>query len=131
MGSPLAKVHGRFWSGNSSALRWQMNSEIWNKLIHGKPFSDAGAAKVGGRLDMRNLHVPEPHEVETVRTPLADVAVLGGVTSIEGAQWDSIDFSSSQLPSLRFLDCQIRNCFCDGCQMGYFRFWRTDFANVS
>jgi hypothetical protein len=56
-----------------------------------------------------------------MRTPLADVTVLGGITSIEGASWQSIDLSSSQLPGLRFLDCQIRNCLFDRCRMGDLR----------
>src|SRR5260370_16302671 len=108
-----------------------MSSEIWEQLIHGKPLRDAGVPKIDGRLDLRNLHVAEPHAVKTVRTPLADVTVLGGITSIEGASWQSIDFSASQLPGLRFLDCHIRNCVFDRCRMGDLRVWRTDFANVS
>jgi uncharacterized protein YjbI with pentapeptide repeats len=107
-----------------------MSNEIWSQLVHGKPLSEPGVSKVDGRLDLRNLHVPEPHAVETVRTPLADVTVLGGITSVENATWQSIDFSSSQLPGLRFLDCQIRNCVFDRCRMDDLRVWRTDFANV-
>jgi uncharacterized protein YjbI with pentapeptide repeats len=108
-----------------------MSAEIWNQLVHGKPLSDAGVPKVGDRFDLRNLHVPEPHAVDTIRIPLADVTVLGGTTSIEKATWQSIDFSSSQLPGLRFLDCQIRNCVFDRCRMDDLRVWHTDFANVS
>jgi uncharacterized protein YjbI with pentapeptide repeats len=108
-----------------------MSTEIWNKLIHGKLISDAAVPKIGGRLDLRNLQIAEPHAVRTIRTPLADVTVLGGVTSIERASWQSIDFSSSQLPGLRVLDCQIRNCQFDRCRMGDLRVWRTDFVNVS
>jgi uncharacterized protein YjbI with pentapeptide repeats len=108
-----------------------MSTEIWNELIHGKPLSERGVPKVGDRFDLRNLRVPEPYAVETVRTELADVTVLGGITSIEGAAWQSIDFSSSQLPGLRFLDCQIRNCVFDRCRMDDLRVWSTDFANVS
>jgi uncharacterized protein YjbI with pentapeptide repeats len=108
-----------------------MSAEIWNELIHGKPLSRPGVPKVDGRVDLRNLHVSEPHALETVRTPLADVTVLGGFTSVENATWHSIDFSSSQLPGLRFLDCQIRDCVFDRCRMDDLRVWRTDFANVS
>jgi uncharacterized protein YjbI with pentapeptide repeats len=108
-----------------------MSTEIWNQLVHGKPLGDAGVPRVDGRFDLRNLRVPDPHAVETVRTALADVTVLGGITSIEGAAWHSIDFSSSQLPGLRFLDCQIRNCVFDRCRMEDLRVWRTEFAEVS
>jgi hypothetical protein len=62
-----------------------MSTEIWGRLVRGRPLSDAGVARIDGRLDLRNLHVAEPHAVKTVRTPLADVTVLGGITSIEGA----------------------------------------------
>jgi uncharacterized protein YjbI with pentapeptide repeats len=108
-----------------------MSTEIWDQLIHGKSPREAGIPKIDGRLDLRNLHVVEPHAVKTVRTPLADVTVLRGITSIEGANWQSIDLSSSHLPGLRFLDCQIRNCVFDRCRMADLRVWRTDFANVS
>src|SRR6202035_821724 len=108
-----------------------MSTEIWDQLIHGKRLSDVGVAKIDGRFDLRHQDVAEPHAVKTLRTPLADVTVLGGITSIEGANWQSIDFSSSKLPGLRFLDCQIRNCLFDRCRMGDLRVWCTDFANVS
>lgn len=108
-----------------------MSTEIWDALIHGRPFGDAGVQRVAGRLDLRNLHVAEPYAVKTTRTPLADVTVLGGVTSIERANWKSIDFSSSQLPSVRFLDCKIRDCLFDRCRLSDLRVWRTVFANVS
>jgi uncharacterized protein YjbI with pentapeptide repeats len=108
-----------------------MSTEIWDQLIHGNPLSDTGIPTIDGRLDLRNLYVAEPRAIKTMRTPLADVTVLGGITSIESASWKSIDFSSSRLPGLRFLDCQIRNCLFDKCRMGDLRVWRTGFANVS
>jgi hypothetical protein len=61
-----------------------MSSEVWNQLIHGKPLGDLDVAKVNGRFDLRNLRIPEPYDVETIRTPIANVTVLGGLTSIEG-----------------------------------------------
>jgi uncharacterized protein YjbI with pentapeptide repeats len=108
-----------------------MSTEIWNQLVLGRPFSDAGVARIDGRLDLRNLNLPEPHKVGTTRTPLADVTVLGGLTSIDGASWQSIDLSSSHLPGLRFLNCQIRDCVFDRCRLSDLRIWRTDFSNVS
>ena|SRR5580704_7073310 len=73
-----------------------MSTEIWRQLLHGKSLGGSGVPNVDGRFDLRNLHIPEPHAVETVRTPLAEVTVLGGITSIEHATWHSIEFSSSQ-----------------------------------
>jgi uncharacterized protein YjbI with pentapeptide repeats len=108
-----------------------MSTEIWSELIRGRPLSELGVSRVAGRFDLRNLRVPEPQAVETVRTPLADVTVLGGITRIKNTIWQSIDFSSSDLPGLRFMDCQIRNCVFDRCRMDDLRVWRTDFANVS
>ena len=108
-----------------------MSTEVWQQLVHGRPLDDVGVPMIDGRLNLRNLHVPEPHAVKTVRMPLADVTVLGGITSIEGVSWQSIDFSGSELPGLRFLDCRIRNCVFDRCRMSDLRVWRTDFANVS
>jgi uncharacterized protein YjbI with pentapeptide repeats len=108
-----------------------MSTDVWQHLIHGKPFDEVGVPTIDGRLNLRNLHVPDPHSVKTVRTPLADVTVLGGVTSIKSTSWQSIDFTASQLPGLRFLDSQIRNCVFDRCRMDDLRVWRTDFENVS
>jgi len=108
-----------------------MSTEIWDALVHGRPLDDAGVPKIDGRLDLRNLRVAEPFAVETTRTQLADVTVLGGITSVKGASWQSIDFSGSLLPGMRFLDCQIHNCVFDRCRMSDLRVWRTDFADVS
>jgi uncharacterized protein YjbI with pentapeptide repeats len=108
-----------------------MSTDVWEQLIHGKPLGEAGVPKIDGRFNLRNLHVPEPYAKKTVRTPFADVTVLGGTTSIEGANWQSIDFSHSQLPGLRFLDCQISNCLFDRCRMRDLRVWNTKFSNVS
>jgi uncharacterized protein YjbI with pentapeptide repeats len=107
-----------------------MSTEIWRHLVHGKPLGGASVPMIDGRVDLRNLHIPNPREVKTLRTPLADVTVLGGLTSIKGVSWQSIDFSGSELPGLRFIDCQIRNCIFDRCRMSDLRVWRTGFANV-
>jgi uncharacterized protein YjbI with pentapeptide repeats len=108
-----------------------MSTEIWDALVHGRPVGDAGAPKIDGRLDLRNLCIAEPFAVETTRTALADVAVMSGLTEMKGASWQSIDFSDSLLPGLRFLDCQIHDCVFDRCRMHDLRVWSTDFADVS
>lgn len=107
-----------------------MSIEIWQQLVRGKPFDAADIATIDGRLDLRNLHIAEPRAVETLRMPRMDVTVLDGITSIECVSWQSIDFTGSQLPGLRFSDCQIRDCIFDGCRLDDMRVWRTDFANV-
>jgi uncharacterized protein YjbI with pentapeptide repeats len=108
-----------------------MSTDIWRQLVHGKPLYAVGVPMTDGRLDLRNLHVPEPRAVETLRMPRMDVTVLDGITSIKGVSWQSIDFSGSQLPGLRFMDCQLRNCVFDRCGLDDLRVWRTDFSNVS
>ncbi len=108
-----------------------MSTEIWEQLVHGKPLDQAGIRKIDGRLDLRNLRVPEPHAGNTIRMPGFEVTVLGNVSSIEGARWQSIDLSASLLSGLRFSDCQIQNCLFDRCEMTDLRVWRTDFSNVS
>jgi uncharacterized protein YjbI with pentapeptide repeats len=108
-----------------------MNTEIWDALAHGRQFGDAGVPEIDGRHDLRNLRIAEPIAVETTRTPLADVTVMGGLTEIRGAKWQSIDFSDSVLPGLRLFDCQIRNCVFDRCRMTDLRVWDTDFGDVS
>jgi fluoroquinolone resistance protein len=108
-----------------------MSIDIWQQLVRGKLFDAAGIPAIHGRLDLRNLHVAEPRAVETLRMPRMDVTVLDGITSIEGVTWQSIDFTDSQLPGLRFSDCQIRNCIFDRCRLDDMRVWSTDFASVS
>jgi len=61
-----------------------MSTKIWDALVHGRRVGDVGVAKIDGRLDLRNLHVAEPFAVETTRTRLADVTVMGGLTEIRG-----------------------------------------------
>lgn len=108
-----------------------MTAEIWKQLTQGRRLDGIGASKIGKRYDLRNLHVAEPYPIKKMRTNIADVTFLRGITSIEDAIWRSIDFSFSRLPGLRFLRCHIDDCVFDHCQMRDLRVWGTKFSNVS
>ncbi|SEC59012.1 Uncharacterized protein YjbI, contains pentapeptide repeats [Rhizobiales bacterium GAS188] len=108
-----------------------MNTEAWIKLIHGHPLAGGEPRTPEGRLDMRRLHLDDPRTVKTIRTDIAQINVLAGITEIRGAIWQSIDFSSSRLPGLQFFDCRIRDCLFDRCKLTRLRVWATEFSNDS
>src|SRR5437868_8862569 len=108
-----------------------MKTEIWKRLVRGKSLRGLASETIVGRIDVRNLQVPEPKVAQVVQTPIAEVAMLDGVTDIERANWQSIDLSSSRLPGLRFINCNITDCVFDACRMPDLRVWGTSFTGVS
>jgi uncharacterized protein YjbI with pentapeptide repeats len=106
-------------------------TEAWKRLIRGKPLHGLNLPIKNGRVDLRSLHLPEPYEAQKVRTTVADVVTLGGITTIRGGEWKSIDFSSSQLPSLRLFDCKITDCVFDRCYCRDWRVWGTAFIDTT
>jgi uncharacterized protein YjbI with pentapeptide repeats len=120
-------------SGNATIL-WammKMNSKIWDRLLQGSPLHALGVDRKEGRFDLRNLHVAEARATQTNRTRVGDTTILEGTTEIRGMNWQSIDFSSSQLPTLRFFDCKISDCVFDECTLRDLRVWGTAFTDVS
>ncbi len=84
-----------------------------------------------GRVDMRGLTVAQPTPGKTFRTPQADVTELVGRTVIRNATWKSLDFSGSNLNSIRFFDCTIENCVFDKCKCKDWRMWGTTISDTS
>ena len=105
------------------------NEEVWKRLAQGKPLDGLGLGVRDGRLDLSGLLAPEPTIVRTVRTPLADVSALDGITVLNHIKWESLDFSSSRLNGLRFQNCKISNCVFDECGCRDWRLWRTTVLN--
>jgi uncharacterized protein YjbI with pentapeptide repeats len=108
-----------------------MIAEIWQRLARGELLDRAGLPKLHDRIDARNLNVPEPYAIKRERLARFDVTHLSGFTTVRGANWQSIDFSNSKLPSIRLFDCQIEDCIFDRCRLPDLRVWGTTFAKVS
>lgn len=108
-----------------------MSIEIWHRLCHGESLDGLGIGLIGGRLDLRNLRLPEAEVTGKIRLPMADLNVLAGTTMIKGISWRSLDLSSSRLPHIRFLGCEIEDCIFDRAYLEDLRVWSTSFRNVS
>jgi hypothetical protein len=108
-----------------------MNLEIWHQLVQGKPLQSLNALQLNGRIDLRGLHIADPHVTKKIKTKIADVEILGGLTTIRKSNWRAIDFSSSQLSGLRLFGCNIDDCVFDECRFGDLRVWGSDFKDVS
>lgn len=107
------------------------NREVWKRLIQGKLLNGIGLGVKNGRLDVSGLLAPEPAIVKTVRTSLADVSTLDGITVLNQTKWDSLDFSGSRLNGLRFLNCKITDCVFDDCDCRDWRLWGTTVSNTT
>jgi uncharacterized protein YjbI with pentapeptide repeats len=108
----------------------RMQTEIWQRLIQGKGLEGLGLGLIDGRVDLRGLAIPEPQPVQTVRTPIADMTKVVGITNIKGVEWKRLHFSSAQLTGLVFTDSSLNDCIFDQCKMKGIRVWATDFSNV-
>jgi uncharacterized protein YjbI with pentapeptide repeats len=108
-----------------------MHPQIWARLCRGESLEGLGIARVNGRLDLRNSHLPEARAVSALQTPIGDIRKLSHTTMIEGVSWRGLDLSSSQLPHIRFMDCEIEDCVFDHAQLTDLRVWGTSFRDVS
>jgi uncharacterized protein YjbI with pentapeptide repeats len=106
-------------------------SEVWSRLVSGRPLDDLGLPVVGGRVDLRGLAAPEPSTVRQYTTPTANVKELGNLVVIQGARWTNLDFTKGQLKSLRLHDSKIENCCFDGAKCSDWRIWGTSISNTS
>lgn len=50
-------------------------------LTSGARSDTADVAEKDGRLDLRNLHLQEPHPMETVQNPIATLSLFTGITT--------------------------------------------------
>lgn len=107
------------------------NEEVWKRLIKGKVLDGLGLGVKDGRLDLSGLLAPEPAIAKTVRTPLAEVSVLDGITVLNQITWESLDFSGAELNGLRFQNCNITDCVFNQCDCRDWRLWGTTVLNTT
>jgi uncharacterized protein YjbI with pentapeptide repeats len=87
--------------------------------------------RVEGRLDFRGTVLPAPEAVAIGQTSIGELRRLDGSIEIRGGRWRDVDFSLSNLPSLRLFDMQVVNCLFDNCDLPDLRMWGTKFSGVS
>jgi len=107
------------------------NEDIWKRLIQGKPLDGLGLGVKNGRLDLSGLLAPEPEVSKRFSTNIADIAVLSGVTKLHRVNWESLDFTSSRLNGLLFVDCTINNCVFEECSCEKWGLWATTVSSTS
>lgn len=100
-------------------------AELWERLIAKGGLSDADAAKIDGRYDLRGARVSAPEGRGRREVGPHAVSELSGLTVVRGAHWKGIDFSDSRLPSLRFFDSIIEDCRFDRTTCDDWRLWNT------
>ena len=94
-----------------------MERKIWNRLASGQGIEKLGLDTIDGRIDLRNLNVPERQLERVVKSSIGVFRKFGGITKIEGASWEKLDFSSSDLSHLVLTDCEISDCVFNRCSM--------------
>jgi len=107
------------------------NEDIWKRLIQGKPLDGLSLGVKNGRLDLSGLLAPEPEVSKRFSTNIADIAVLSGVTKLHRVNWESLDFTSSRLNGLLFVDCTINNCVFEECSCEKWGLWATTVSSTS
>jgi len=120
--------------------------ETWSRLVTG-PRGLAGrlvkrleevaygrrieARTKDGRLDLRDLVVPEP---QRSRGPVVGgnvISRLEAFTELRGRRLTRLDLSGARLPSFRLIDCVIEDCRFDGAVCQDLRLWGTVIRDCS
>jgi uncharacterized protein YjbI with pentapeptide repeats len=100
-------------------------SEIWRRLSRSGNLDGLPLGTRGGRIDLRNLVLPDPEVSRVFRFAGTPVTELKKLAEFRNVEWMNIDFTGSELRSMRFFDAKIRNCLFDNCQMQDLRIWST------
>jgi len=108
-----------------------LQNEAWQRLIAGQSLSQLSLPTRGERIDLSGLRLPEPQIIRQFRTSVADVTEITPNGEFRDVRWSNLDFTNSNLPSLRFWNSEIINCCFDGCRMTDLLPFGTTFRNCS
>lgn len=85
----------------------------------------------GGRIDIRALKLADPTGERRFQVGGYAYETSADLFKINHATWQSLDFTDSYLPSLRFDGSTISDCIFDGCVCRDWRAWETHFFKCS
>jgi uncharacterized protein YjbI with pentapeptide repeats len=108
-----------------------LNLEIWDRLLRNKPLSGLPVETRSGRVNLGAVELPAPSLLRRAHVHGVTLNELMPGAIIQGAEWQSIDFTGSKLGSIRFFDCDIRDCLFDNCQLKDWRVWGTTISQSS
>jgi uncharacterized protein YjbI with pentapeptide repeats len=109
----------------------ELKYEVWEHLVGGKEIQRLDLPMYRGRIDLRGLVLQEPSTERTIKATAGQFEIVSGLTVLRGIRWENIDFSGSNLQSLRFHDCSVRNCVFDDCSCRDWRMWRSEFVECT
>jgi uncharacterized protein YjbI with pentapeptide repeats len=92
-------------------------TEVWRRLVTGESLGDLLLPKKEGRIDLSGLVLDNPRILEKWQTSLADVARIEPNAVFRNAKLENLDLTGSKLRSVHVMDCEIRNCCFDRCDM--------------
>jgi uncharacterized protein YjbI with pentapeptide repeats len=105
--------------------------EVTARLLSGRALTGLGLGEVDGRVDLRGLSVPIPRRLRRFAAAGWFAEELGGLVQLRGARLERLDFSGSQLPSLRLQDSEIVGCLFEGANCRDWRLWGTAVSSCS
>ena len=107
------------------------HSETWARLLAGRPLDGLGLSMKNGRFDLSGWTTRTFGGDERPGTSRANGDVLRPIVDIKGVTWRCIDFSASDLPHLRFMDCRLEDCIFDRSVCHDWRIWTSTFERCS
>jgi uncharacterized protein YjbI with pentapeptide repeats len=107
-----------------------LSAQIWERLQSGRRLDDLDLGTIDGRIDLRKLRATPPTRVEGT-APMPGVQLLENLTRIRNATWRGLDFSTTDLSSLRLFDCVIEDCRFDLAKWHDLRMWGTTVGDSS
>src|ERR1017187_7593352 len=105
--------------------------EAWSRLRQGESLTGLSLAMIGGPIDLRGLSLRKPVPVHIQQFGHFNVGKLLATEDFRQVKLIGLDFTGSQLPSIRFYGAEIRNCLFDDCKMADLRMWSTVVADSS
>jgi uncharacterized protein YjbI with pentapeptide repeats len=102
----------------------------WARILSGNE-GDIADRTDEGRLDLRGLKIAEPRRERWEQPSPFSMVTLTNLTVLRDVKLRNIDFSNSDMPSLRFHGCAIENCKFDGARCRDWRLWQTSVVDTT
>jgi fluoroquinolone resistance protein len=105
--------------------------DIWKLLTTPKSdLTQLTLPSVWGRVDLRKLVAPRSDSVHLMDVAGYKIDQLTPLV-VEGVQWRGLDFTGSQLDTMRFHDCEFTDCIFDKARCREWALWRCSFSSCS
>lgn len=109
----------------------ELRDEVVGRLLRGESLRGLDLGERDGRIDLRGLRIPPPERLKTYSKHGWVVEEVGGLVVFRNVHLVDLDFSGSNLESMRLFGVTITNCRFDDARCQDWRLWASTVERCS